>query len=164
LERTKSFFCLAAFVGTKKGKRMIFADASFIVSYFLDDALGAVARAWWRKTDEVLYASQWVIFEAENSMRSAHLKNSCTVEDCRWAVEMLKRAITEGLIEVREPAARQLLPEARRLSISHSETKSCGTMDLLHIAAAKVTGADWLVTFDSRQAEVARAEGLLVVP
>ena len=39
----------------------------------------------------------------------------------------------------------------------------CRTLDILHVAAAEMTGADRLVTGDQRQQKLARAVGLKVV-
>ncbi len=56
---------------------------------------------------------------------------------------------------------RQPLPLAR-LSASHSATLGTRTLDILHVAAALVLGLADLLTFDTRQAALAKAAGLKV--
>ncbi|MBL9115852.1 MAG: PIN domain-containing protein [Verrucomicrobiaceae bacterium] len=143
---------------------MTITDASFLVSFFGNDECTTKASRWWIKADVILTASRLVIFEAENSMRTLHLEGKCTVDECLWAVGKMKRAIGEGLIEVRDPMTKRLYPSATRLSKYHSESKRFGAMDILHVAAALDLGARQLVTFDARQRELAEAEGLMVAP
>jgi predicted nucleic acid-binding protein len=143
---------------------MTFADASFLVSFFGHDEHTREAVRWWSKANVILTASRLVLFEAENSMRTLHLEGECTPAESRWAVEKMKRAIAEGLIEVRESRVKRLYPAAVRLSVHYSEQKRFGAMDILHVAAALDLCAKQFVSFDERQGELAKAEGLDVVP
>lgn len=143
---------------------MTFVDASFLVSFFAHDEHSRDAVRWWCKSNVILTASRLVLFEAENSMRTLHLEGKCTRAASQWAVEKMKRAVAEGLIEVREPRVKRLYPAAVRLSIHHSDTKRFGAMDILHVAAALDLGAKQFVSFDARQGELADAEGLRVLP
>jgi predicted nucleic acid-binding protein len=52
------------------------------------------------------------------------------------------------------------MTEAERLSALHSETLGTRSLDVLHVAAAIVLGLRELLTFDRRQAALARAAGL----
>ncbi len=52
----------------------------------------------------------------------------------------------------------------RELSSRHPAKIGCRTLDLVHAAAALALGATAFVTFDARQKEVARLEGLNVKP
>ena len=46
----------------------------------------------------------------------------------------------------------------------HSATLGCRTLDIIHVAAALVIGAREFITFDGRQAALARQAGLTVKP
>jgi hypothetical protein len=52
--------------------------------------------------------------------------------------------------------------EAERLSALHSETLGTRSLDILHVAAALVLGSSEFLTFDARQAALAKAAGLKV--
>ena len=54
--------------------------------------------------------------------------------------------------------------EAEDISKAHSVTLNVRTLDLLHVAAARVLGADEFLTFDGRQRALATAAGLRVGP
>ncbi len=60
------------------------------------------------------------------------------------------------------PSLPEMLVEAERLSARHSEALGTRTLDILHVAAALVLGATQLLTFDDRQAGLARDVGLHV--
>ena len=53
---------------------------------------------------------------------------------------------------------------ARELSGRYSTALGCRTLDILHVAVAKVIGTETFVTFDTRQAAVAAKAGLKVLP
>jgi predicted nucleic acid-binding protein len=50
--------------------------------------------------------------------------------------------------------------EAERLSAMHSEKLGTRSLDILHVAAAVVLGKQEFLTFDQRQAALAKAAGL----
>ena len=143
---------------------MTFTDASFLVSFFAHDDCSPKAVRWWLQSNAVLTASRLVLFEAENSIRTMPLEAKCNAAEATWAVEKMKRAIAEGLIEVREPRMRRLYPAALRLRIYHSANKRFGAMDILHVATALHLGAGEFVSFDTRQRDLAEAEGMKVLP
>jgi predicted nucleic acid-binding protein len=56
------------------------------------------------------------------------------------------------------------MTEAERLSALHSERLGTRILDILHVAAALVNGSRVFITFDIRQAKLAKAAGLKVKP
>jgi predicted nucleic acid-binding protein len=52
--------------------------------------------------------------------------------------------------------------EAERLSAAHSEKLGTRSLDILHVASALVLGSVSFLTFDRRQAALARVAGLKV--
>jgi predicted nucleic acid-binding protein len=143
---------------------MIFTDASFLVSFFAGTEHGREARQWWTRTNATLTATRLVLFEAENSIRTLPLSGKISRAEARWAIEHMKRAVMEGLIEVRELSNKRVYPAAQRLSIHHSEHKSFGAMDIVHVATAQELAAVKFLSFDDRQRELAESEGMEVLP
>jgi predicted nucleic acid-binding protein len=56
----------------------------------------------------------------------------------------------------------RLLKEAESLAEHHTPTTGCRSLDILHVAAALVSGATEFVTFDTRQGRLAQLAGLQV--
>jgi len=143
---------------------MIFADASFLVAFFAGTEHGKEARRWWMKNHSVITVSRLVLFEAENSIRSLPLSGKIKRADARWAIECMKRRVSEGMIEVRELSNKRVYPAARRLSVHYCEERSFGAMDIVHVATAQELAAKRLLSFDDRQRELAEAEAMQAMP
>ena len=141
-----------------------FADASFLVSFCAKDEHSGKAKAWWRKNMLPMFTSRLALFEAENTIRVMRVARKLTARDEHRALEELKRAQLEGFIETWEVPVRRLYPAARRLSQHHNKEKGFGAMDILHVASAVDMHCDALLSFDGPQRELAKAEGLRVMP
>jgi predicted nucleic acid-binding protein len=141
-----------------------FADASFIVAAFAPDEHTKRAWRWWRKTNAAVMNTRLALFEAENAIRSLPLGKKCSASEAKKALDGIKRALLEGLLVRREVPILRLYPTAQRLSQHHSNRVSYGAMDVLLVACALELQADTLLTFDERQGELAKAEGLKVQP
>lgn len=143
---------------------MIFADASFLVAFFAGGHFHREAVRWWQNSQAVLTVSKLVLFEAENSMRTLPLKGNVSQAAATRGIEMMKRAILEGLIEVRALRVARVYPHGLRLSAHYAERRSFGAVDLLHVATALDLGAREFLTFDQDQGDLARLERLHVLP
>lgn len=142
-----------------------FADASFIVAAFArSDEHNKPAWKWWNQYGGAIFTTRLVLFEAENTIRGFPLNQKCSVAEARMWVEGIQRAVIEGLIECKEAPLRRVLPMARRLSMHHTIKATFGAMDILHVAAALDVRAVEFVSFDERQNEMARKEGMVTFP
>ncbi len=56
----------------------------------------------------------------------------------------------------------EVMTEAERLSASHSGKLGTRSLEVLHVAAALLIGSPVFLTFDTRQAKLAKASGLKV--
>jgi len=55
------------------------------------------------------------------------------------------------------------IARAASLSAAHTERLGARAIDLLHVASALTLESEFLLTTDSRQAQIAKAEGLKIV-
>jgi predicted nucleic acid-binding protein len=141
-----------------------FADASFLVSFSAEDEHSAQADRWWRRNLVPMFTSRLSLFEAENTIRVMRVARKLSSSEMNHALATLQRAQLEGFIELWEVPVRRLYPAARRLSQHHNKEKGFGAMDILHVASALDMGCDTLLSFDGSQRELAKAEGLSVLP
>jgi len=72
--------------------------------------------------------------------------------------------LAAGVFAVMSPAWAEVFTKAEDLATAHAATNLCRSLDTLHVALALEVGATEFCTFDQRQAVMARAAGLLVVP
>jgi predicted nucleic acid-binding protein len=75
---------------------------------------------------------------------------------------MVLADLAAGVLAVASPALMDIVAEGERLSALHSEKLGTRSLDILHVASAVVLGSTSFVTFDRRQAALARASGLKV--
>ena len=142
-----------------------YADASFLVSAFGRDANTPRAVRWMRNcTSYPILISRLTLFEAENAFRAAVRDSRMDNDEIRAAMQRIHRALKEGLLVRREIPAHQWFPQAHRLSAHDKHQSAAGALDILHVAAALVLRVSDFLSFDDRQRELARAEGLETLP
>jgi predicted nucleic acid-binding protein len=74
----------------------------------------------------------------------------------------LQSDLAAGIVEIVSADWPSVHALAERLSAQHTATLGNRSFDTLHVATALHLGARELLTFDERQAALARAEGLRV--
>ena len=75
---------------------------------------------------------------------------------------LFENAVATGRLILGKSNPAAILVEACRLSQAHTLTGGHRGFDILHVAAAKVTGATHFLTFDANQKKLAEKEGLVV--
>jgi predicted nucleic acid-binding protein len=142
-----------------------YADASFLVSAFGEDANTAEAKSWLRKgADFPLLITRLTVLEAETALRAAVAGQRLTADKMTLAMAGMHRATLEGYLHRKDAPQHQWFPQAHRIS-AHAGTASVGrALDILHISAAVIFKADGLLTFDKDQRALAESQGLKVQP
>lgn len=145
---------------------MTYADASFVVALFVkDDDHRQDAWSWWKKQrGPSLIVSRLTIFEAENTIRGMVVAKEISASEAREAIQGIQRARLEGILIRRNVHEHRLFPHAARLSQHYTITATYGALDILHVATALDCQADKFLSFDARQRELAKAEGLHIAP
>jgi len=72
--------------------------------------------------------------------------------------------LAAGIFSRPSPSWRDVFLQAERFSAAHGATTLCRSLDTLHVALATIMGATEICTFDARQAKMAAAVGLTVIP
>ena len=138
-----------------------YADTGFLVSLHSKDAntLRALARM---KTQAFPLAWTWLHdLEFRNAMRLRVFRGEVTDPDVALVFGKVKSRKEDGTylpVGVSDAAA----AETERLSASFSTRLGTRSLDILHVAHALVLGIPEFLTFDKRQAALAKAAGLTV--
>jgi predicted nucleic acid-binding protein len=143
---------------------MHFADASFLVSAFLGDKNGPRAWKWWAESRVVLHVTPLVLLETENAIRSSVFQRGVSQRDSIEALNLLKRALADGVLVRRDLTSRRMYPAAQRICMRNTGPETFGTMDIIHVASAQEFGAYHFVCFDRAQSKLAAAEGMAPCP
>jgi hypothetical protein len=70
---------------------------------------------------------------------------------------------TAGLLVARGGLWHRVVVEAEAFALNDTPVVGCRTLDLLHVAAARLIGATEFCTFDTRQSSLANRLGLIAV-
>src|SRR5262249_4332827 len=100
--------------------------------------------------------------ELRNALRLRVFRREIVETQRDASLNMLLVDLAGGVLVAASPPLPEVLIEAERLSALHSEALGTRTLDILHVAAALVLGLTAFLTFDTRQAALARALGLNV--
>jgi predicted nucleic acid-binding protein len=139
-----------------------YADTGFLCSLYAPDvhtrkAVARMARQplplpfVWLHQLELRNALRLRVFRGEITSAQRDASLNTTLADLAGGV----------LVHIATPLA-EVMTEAERLSALHSETIGSRSLDILHVASALVLGAADFLTFDQRQAALAKAAGLKV--
>ena len=143
----------------------VYADTSFLLSYFGQDAktfsAHALASAW---TSPPRLA--WTPFgELEFNNAARALIFSGKLEERVWRAMRLRviEDLGNGVLSA-QPLPDGLYAAAEAISAAHTAQRGTRTLDVLHVAAATSIGARTFLSFDLRQRLLAEHGGLRVLP
>ena len=140
---------------------MTYADTSFLVSWHLADANFSTALARQSASPAILW-SPWQQVEFNNAVRALVFRKIVTPDDVTLVLASVQAAVIAGDLRPTALPETLLWTEAERLSEAHTPKLGTRTLDLLHVAAARALKCRRFLTFDLRQAALARAAGLQV--
>lgn len=137
-----------------------YADTGFLCSLYAPDAHSGrvVSRM---KRQELPLPVTWLHqLEFRNALRLRVFRKEITPAERDASLNMLLADLAGGVLASASPSMTDITREAERLSAQHSERIGTRSLDILHVATAVVLGIPEFLTFDRRQAALARAAGL----
>lgn len=111
-----------------------------------------------------LVFTHWQDTEIKNALRLKLFRRELTSTELKLALGSLQIDLASGLLRRASYDIAAVFRTADELSERHTASLGCRTLDILHVAVAKVIGVADFVTFDTRQALLATKEGLNVKP
>ena len=141
----------------------IYVDPSALRSSYLHDERSARFCAWRRKVGGALPITRFGQAELVNAIMLAAFRGDVEHDAVRAIVDDVATDLREGGLVVVEGLWRRTLDLATDLSARHTSRLGTRSLDVLHVATARVLEMKQLVTYDKRQAALARATGLKVL-
>lgn len=92
------------------------------------------------------------------------VKKESRIEQRDLVLAEIDTQIETGFFRLVDASQSSIYAKAQELSNKHTPAVATRSLDLMHLAAALLSGARTFLTFDKRQAKAAFAEGLLVKP
>jgi predicted nucleic acid-binding protein len=106
----------------------------------------------------------WNAVEFNNSTRALCSRGLLAPASLRALPAQLKQAFAADDLRAKPLPSYLWWHESELVSRAHTTKFGVRTLDVLHVAAARVLGADAFISFDSRQRDLAKAAGLKVLP
>ena len=141
-----------------------YADTGFICSLYAPDAHSVRAIALMKRQAAPLAFTWMHQVEFRNALRLRVFRSEIAPKQRDASLNLLLADLAGGVLTHSQAPLADVMTEAERLSALHSERLGTRSLDILHVAAALVNGSRVFITFDIRQAKLAKAAGLKVKP
>lgn len=141
-----------------------YADTGFLVSLFLEETTSATADGILAGLTGPLIITPLTVLEFRNALNLAIVRHRLTAVERDAVWQRFEGQRHDGVFEDRQMEISELHQRAQSLSDLYTPTHATRSLDLLHVAAALLLGADVFLSFDERQRRVAAAEGMVVHP
>jgi predicted nucleic acid-binding protein len=137
----------------------VYADTSFLVSLYAPDAHSKrAARAVARFNPNLLLVPLCEL-ELVNALELRVFRKEQDANTMLAAIQIVREHIAEGFLSLQSTPS-EAFADAQRMALRHTAMLGVRSLDLLHVACASLLNAEKFFTFDLRQRDLARAEGL----
>jgi predicted nucleic acid-binding protein len=141
-----------------------YADTSFLARIYTPHADSTKALTWMQRACEALPFTPLHRHELRNAVRLRVFRREITVEQRKEALREVDADLADAILAHTTIPWTDTFREAENLAAAHTENLDVRSFDLLHVALAITLGAKEFLTFDARQATLAKAAGLKVKP
>jgi predicted nucleic acid-binding protein len=137
-----------------------YADTGFLISLYINETTTIAANSAIKAVTQPLPLIPIGFLELRNALYLAVFRKQIQERIRRAAWQTIERDIRDGVFIKAQLDPDRLHDKAVELADKHSATAGTRTLDLIHVAAAILLGAKSFLSFDNRQRNVAKREGL----
>jgi predicted nucleic acid-binding protein len=141
-----------------------YADTSFLARIYMPHADSAKALTWMQRATEALAFTPLHRHELRNALRLRVFRGEITTSQWQEAFREIEADLADHILVHTTIPWTDAFRAAERLAATQTETLGVRSFDLLHVGLALALGAAEFLTFDARQATLARTAGLKVKP
>jgi len=138
-----------------------YADTSFLVSLYVFDDNSPQASAIFADVSRPFLLTPLIEAEMVNAFYLRIFRKESGEKQIRSSLELFGKDVRAGLFEPKS-FSNELFRQASQISTRRTAKFGTRTLDLLHVASAVFLQTEQFCTFDTKQAELARSEGLVV--
>jgi predicted nucleic acid-binding protein len=140
-----------------------YVDPSALRSLYIHDDRSARFCTWRRRLGGSLPVTRFGRAELVNSIELAVHRREIDGGLARAAIGDFEADVSEGRLTVLDVLWRRTLDLAAELSLEHTAALGTRSLDVLHVASAVTLEAKRFVSYDDRQAALAKTVGLRVL-
>lgn len=138
----------------------IYVDTSVVQMLYVPGPASLVASRWRRNIGGAIPLTRFGHAELTNAVAQAQHRGILDGDGTRAAFAAIAYDLKEGHLRLHDLLWRRALERTAELSREFTITLGTRTLDVLHVASALELGARMFVTYDARQAALAKAVGL----
>lgn len=142
----------------------VYADTSFLISYYLPDANSPKARNFMLTFGAPLPLTVLHRLELRNAISLGVFREAITPAEAAAAWADVEADVQAGRLVALNVNWPDVFGRAENLARQESPILGTRSLDVLHVASAQRVGAIDFLSFDTRQATLARTTGLNVKP
>ena len=143
---------------------MRYFDSGVLLKLYLSEPNSAQAVALVQEQGGLPPITALHRLEMKGAIGQKHGRGEITEAERKAVLANLENDLATGVFAAMSPAWADVFAKAESLAAVHAATNLCRSLDTLHVALALEIGATEFCTFDGRQAVMAKAAGLVVVP
>ena len=140
-----------------------YADTSLLLSLYVQDGNSPAAISRVQDHRPVLLLTPWGEAEFANAVELRIFFRQWTAREAHAVWDRFFEHLRAGVLQAADPPP-NLSELVRLLARRHTSKLGIRTLDIVHVASALLLKPEVFYTFDRRQAKLARAEGLRVLP
>ena len=141
-----------------------YADTSFLVRAYTPHADSQKALTWLQRAREPLLFTPLHRHELLNAIRLRVFRGEITTEQRLMAFQEIESDLAENILAHTPIPWTEAFRESEALAAAHTENIGARGFDLLHVGVAVALKASDFLTYDVRQAVLARVAKLKVTP
>ncbi len=141
-----------------------YADTSFLVRVYTPHADSHKALAWLQSAHESLPLTPLHRHELRNAIRLRVFRGEITAEQRKFAFQEIESDLADNILAHTPIPWTDAFRESEDLAATHTEILGVRSFDLLHVGLALTLKTTEFLTYDTRQASLAKAAGLKVKP
>jgi predicted nucleic acid-binding protein len=141
----------------------MFFDTGVVLKLVIEEPLSPLTRAFVIRRGVPVPLSLLIELEIENALQALRFRREITAEQLAGSRGLVTEMIRRGRFEKIDLSLDEIGREAFSLVPLVTAKTGCRTLDLMHIATAKLLGACEFVSTDKRQIEAAKLCGFKIV-
>jgi predicted nucleic acid-binding protein len=141
-----------------------YADTGFLLSLHIPETTSPAAASVMQAVQEPIPLSPLIALEFRNALRLAVFRSRLTESERAAAWASFEEDIARGLLRKVDTDFTAVFFQADSLCDQFTAATGVRSLDILHVAHARVLGCAEFFSFDIRQRRLAAMAGLLVVP
>ena len=141
-----------------------YADTGFLLSLHLQETTSPAAALAMQSVAEPLPLTPLVALEFRNALRLGVFRQKITEAERTVAWSSFEQDVAASVLESVLVNTNDVHAEAESLCDQFTATTGVRTLDLLHVACAKMLARTEFFSFDKRQRTLAQLAGLNVLP